>query len=364
MDSSSESSSPGPIESKLVGDMGGGPDVKDTRPEPDEADMGLLVNPSEKNINSQVDHADMGEEVPSINPVVSKSAQNPGTEIPGTNKTETLPKPKRTVADLRNTLSNMQPGSNTRKGQFEPSFPTKQTETIFPQTNKAEKEFLQPKNDIEKFAFETFKAYFGDNWAKSLKNNLLISVRSANNLDWLRAQSEGAVGQVSTTAETRLDNNQIVTNHIVIFKPTSEYALRTEIGESIYNILENIALTDTLPTSEGKPLPAFLNLLNQGSKVSDLVEFSKQILDKWNVVYTKKPARYAGMNPDSTREFKGIPEWKSEGFSDGIAIEIKRRSGQPLTSYEQNIWNEYNYQAQNVIVTTVDYILPTVVKTR
>ncbi len=193
----------------------------------------------------------------------------------------------------------------------------------------------RPKDEIEARAFEIYSYYFGPNWQQLLGEYLFTSVRSATLADRERAGLR--VGLVSTDAEHRVLDNRLIANHVVVFTPNSdiEYPLRTEVGEALWNILENATVTKTLPRNEeGKVAAGFDKLVkgNQNNQ-SAVVDFTGHVLDKWNSSYTEKPTnRYIGMNPDLPREYGGIPEWKSEGFADAIAVEIRRRTTRPLTT--------------------------------
>ncbi|MBI4038774.1 hypothetical protein HY384_02345 [Candidatus Daviesbacteria bacterium] len=215
-----------------------------------------------------------------------------------------------------------------------------------------------PRDESERRAFAIYGSYFGPNWQDELRRSLFIDVRSATPEDRLREGSH--VGWVSTTAEATTTDNHLVRNHIIIFNlnGATDWPLRTEVGESLYNLLENSAVTRSLPTSENEVARGFQGLVTGNVTPEAVVAFSGEILDKWNQVYTQRPSRYAGMNPNSQREYRDIPEWKSEGFSDAVAVEIRRRSGKPLDVHEQAVWSSLNPLAQEIIRTSVDAFLP------
>lgn len=223
-------------------------------------------------------------------------------------------------------------------------------------------EVERPLNETERKAFNVYESYFGPNWQKELRETLFIDVRSATNED--RAREGPNVGWVSTTAEATVPENHVIKNHVIIFNEagTSDWPLRTEVGESLWNLLENAAVTRSLPSNENGVARGFGNLVHGNVTTEAVVDFSAEILDRWNQAYTQKPTRYAGMNPDSPREYHGIPEWKSEGFADAIAIEIRRRSGNSLDPHEQAVWSFLNHHAQGIITISVDAFLPPVVK--
>lgn len=221
-----------------------------------------------------------------------------------------------------------------------------------------------PHDESERRAFAIYESYFGPNWQNELQRSLFIDVRSATPEDRLR---EGPrVGWISTTAEATSADNHLIRNHVIIFNPNgaSDFPLRTEVGESLWNLLENAAVIRLLPTSENGIARGFQDLVAGNVTPEAVVAFSGEILDKWNQVYTQRPPRYAGMNPNSQREYRGIPEWKSEGFADAVAIEIRKRSGKSLDTHEQVIWSSLNPLAQEIIRTSVGAFLPQVVQTR
>ena len=222
----------------------------------------------------------------------------------------------------------------------------------------------EPKNEVERKAFGIYGLYFGGNWQNELYKSLFIEVRSATTDDRLR---EGPnAGWISTTAEATTDNNHLVKNHVIIFdeRGASDFPLRTEIGESLWNLLENAAVTKSLPANETGVATGFQDLVTGTVTPQAVIEFSGDILDKWDQVYTQRPTnRYAGMNPNSTREYKNISEWKSEGFADALGVEIRRRSGNPLDAHEQSIWGSLNPLAQEIIKSSIDAFLPVIVKT-
>lgn len=222
----------------------------------------------------------------------------------------------------------------------------------------------QPRDEIESRAFGVYQSYFGPDWQSDLQSSLFIDIRSATSED---RQREGPnVGWVATTPEVTSAGNCLVRNHVIIFNSNgaADWPLRTEVGESLWNLLENAAVTRSLPANEGGVASGFQGLVAGNITPEAVVDFSGEILDKWNQVYTQRPARYAGMNPNSQREYKGIPEWKSEGFSDAVAVEIRKRSAKPLDAHEQAVWNTLNPLAQEIIRTSVDAFLPQVVQTR
>lgn len=220
----------------------------------------------------------------------------------------------------------------------------------------------EPHNETERRAFGIYGSYFGPNWQDELRRSLFIDVRSATQEDRLR---EGPhVGWVSTAAEATVSDDHVVKNHIIIFddRGATDFPLRTEVGESLWNLLENAAVTRSLPTNESGAANGFQNLVAGNVTPEAVADFCGEILDKWNQVYTQKPNRYAGMNPNSTREYRNIPEWKSEGFADALAVEVRRRSGNPIDAHEQSIWNSMNPLAQEIIRTSADAFLPPVIK--
>jgi len=231
-----------------------------------------------------------------------------------------------------------------------------------------------PKDELERKAFEVYEKYFGPDWQNILFRYLLIDdVRSATNEDIAQAQQEGGIGWVNTQ-ETDYDG-KIIFNTIRIFESagTDDYALRTEVGEALWNLLENTAVTSEPPMNlKEQTMPQGFRqirdiLKSKGLTVGDVfgqvVDFCRQILDTWGKTYRVQPRdRYSGLSPNSLRDYKSIPEWKSEGFADGIAVEIKIRSGLPLDYREQRVYADLttgsNKGSMEVIKVVVDAFLP------
>lgn len=182
-------------------------------------------------------------------------------------------------------------------------------------------------------AEEAYKKYFGEDWKEKLKKNLLIDVKQATEEDREREKKNGVIGHVATNAEVG-PHNKLVANHIIVYNESAvdDFAFRTEIGEAMWNILENIAVTKKVPPAETFQARA------KRRTPELVVQSSTQLLDMWDGAYKTQPTRYSGLT-GKPREYKNIPEWKSEGFADGIAIEIKRKAGLPLDAKEQEIWN-------------------------
>ncbi len=166
-----------------------------------------------------------------------------------------------------------------------------------------------PQSEIEKKAFDIYDSYFGSNWQELLDKTLFITVRSATADD--RKNAGPNLGWVSTQEEVTMADNRILRNHIIIFNPegATNFPLRTEIGEALWNMLENAAVTEKLPENKQGVATGFQNLVTETVPPQAVVNFSGEILDKWNQVYTHRPNRYAGMNPNAQREYHRIPEW-------------------------------------------------------
>jgi hypothetical protein len=218
-----------------------------------------------------------------------------------------------------------------------------------------------PSNETERIAFAVYERYFGPNWQQFLSNHLFIDLRTATPEDL--ANIQGPSGWVITMPEATTASNELKKNHTVIFKEAgaADWPLRTEIGESVWNVLENIAVTGKIPSSfENKPPAKLAELLGSGYTSDQIVRLCIQTLDSWNLAYKTKPGRYAGMNPNSVREYNDIPEWKSEGFSDAIALWLKIRNKTPLDNSEQSVLNEFNRQdtrLMNIASTAVDLLI-------
>ncbi len=216
---------------------------------------------------------------------------------------------------------------------------------------------------LERQTGNIYGGYFGPSWRQEMADYLLAEIRVANSEDTARVGAQR--GWTETAAEATLADNRIVKNHIVVHQlPSQElgdYALRTEVGEALYYLLENAAVAGKIP--EGKNgVPKGFESLVESSPEPDVVAFCEELLDGWNNAYNQKPVdRYSGMNSSFPREYKNIPEWKSEGFSDGVAIEIRRKSGSPLSQRESRIWNSFTPEAKNILQVSVDQFVPPVV---
>lgn len=366
-----ERGSPGLMESELIGDMGE-PDVKDiSLKDPGFADMG---EPDSGNLSSttsqppqSIDYIDLGQEEP-ISPqqfhdisevdVIDLGANLPEEEQKIASVPTPIPpvitsdSPKNPIDQLRERLFNSQPipktQINSRRWRGVPS--TRRSSESVPVLKR------EPRDDLKRQAFATYERYFGPNWQENFQKYLLIQVRSATPADWQRVRAERAVGYVATTAETTNDEDRIVANHIQFFQQTSPYALLTEVGESVYNVLENVAVTGSVP----EIAQGYKERLENGDSKTSLVDFSRQILDRWDQAYRLRPARYSGINPNDQREYKGIPVWKSEGFSDGIALEVKRRAGESLNPAEQSVWDSFGHYGQDILRISTDLFVPPV----
>lgn len=203
-------------------------------------------------------------------------------------------------------------------------------------------------NQIESQAANVYQNYLGSDWQNIMDNYLLANVRAARTGD-------PTGGLVSTTPEVLNSNGRLVANNIIVNSP-SEYGLRTEIGESIWNILEDAAIHG-YPDGSTKIPAGFQRMVANGSTPEDVAAFAKLILEEWDRIYTVKPDRYAGLT-DLPREFNNIPEWKSEGFADGIAVEIRRRNGEVLTGYDKLVDESLTPEQRSLIETATDMMLP------
>lgn len=216
---------------------------------------------------------------------------------------------------------------------------------------------------LEQQTAEVFGGYFGPDWRSSLRDTLLADVRVATAEDTKRVGSQR--GYTETVAEATTAENRLVKNHIVVHQlPVGEladYALRTEIGEALYNLMENATVNGKIPRNN-KGVPQGFESLVASSPESEVAAFCGDLLDGWSQAYNQRPNdRYSGLT-GVVREYGNIPEWKSEGYSDGVAIDIKRKSGLPLTSNEIKIWNSFTPQAKNILDISTTQFLPPVVR--
>lgn len=279
------------------------------------------------------------------------------------------------LAELRRSLANARPVVSEPNSSSSIALPREDSQNNARPANQGEvldlvqqpggssaypgSENARPTNELERRATKVYGSYFGPNWRDVLSRELLVNVRAATTQDL--ANNPAVRGFVATQAEVLSDSKKLVRNHIILFSNGTEFGLRSEIGESIYNILEDVVVTGSLPGTESN-LPSGIRSLVQGGTTPEaVVDFCRQLLDRWDSAYTTRPVRYAGMNPNTRRNYKGIPEWKSEGFADGIAVEIRRRSGKPLDAHEQQIRGGFNHYQQEIIKASADIFLPPVV---
>lgn len=217
-----------------------------------------------------------------------------------------------------------------------------------------------PPKEMESKAEEIYMTYFGSSWREKLHKYLLIEVAVATPEDRIREGNK--IGWVGTSTVIDKHTSAIKQNRIIIYSNPNDFSLRTEIGESLYNLLQCTALSNKVyKYKEGDDqffLEGVANLINQGFGKDDIPQKCCEILNYWDKNYTNKPKRYHGMNPDRPREYKGIPEWKSEGFADAVAVEIRRKSGLPLSAFERDIWQQLDPLGPKLIEPCVEIFLP------
>jgi hypothetical protein len=225
---------------------------------------------------------------------------------------------------------------------------------------------LPERENLERQTGFVYETYFGPDWKKLLFEHLLTSVKQATPEDWKR---EGdIIAHVSTTAVLDPKTMFLMGQQITVYTDPNDFYLRHELGEALWNVLQFTALQDEtkpfrvyqkgetlLPVGVGK-------LLQQGYPGATIIDYCRRVLDSWGEGYQIRLDEYHVMRPDRLREYGDIPEWKSEGFADAVAVDVRRRSGLPVDDSEQGIWESLGGMGDEIVVPCVGYFLPPIIE--